>query len=166
MLISQHINFSRLNNKQHKAQASCLCLGKHVCSERRAPSQRCRSESAIMHRSMKWRKNPSILHLKRKHRSRAGAGWFISLRPTLAVSAQRKAERGETIAIGLLQPNSRCNHTCLHSHPGTQRYTVIYRELFSPIVVGDINKCMLTNNNPIWIPLQIGSLTLPCLWSD
>lgn len=32
MLISQHINFSRLNNKQHKAQAARLCLGRHVCS--------------------------------------------------------------------------------------------------------------------------------------
>lgn len=32
MLISQHINFSRLNNKQHKAQAARLCLGRHVGS--------------------------------------------------------------------------------------------------------------------------------------
>lgn len=38
MLISQHINFSRLNNKQHKAQAACLCLGRHVCSAGLLPS--------------------------------------------------------------------------------------------------------------------------------
>lgn len=38
MLISQHINFSRLNNKQHKAQAARLCLGRHVCSAGLLPS--------------------------------------------------------------------------------------------------------------------------------
>lgn len=40
MLISQHINFSRLNNKQHKAQAARLCLGRHVCSAGLLPSGR------------------------------------------------------------------------------------------------------------------------------
>lgn len=101
MLISQHINFSRLNNKQHKAQAARLCLGRHVCSAGLLPSGGEHHYAQV--NETKEKKNPSIPHLKKKTQ-KTGQGRVIYQSQTESGTQDCKKQRRKApSSVGLHQ---------------------------------------------------------------
>lgn len=97
MLISQHINFSRLNNKQPKAQAARLCLGRHVCSAGLLPSGGERHYAQVNDT-----KEKSIDSTFEKENTEAGLGQGdLSVPGGVWYSGLEKAEKKGSLLLGL-----------------------------------------------------------------
>lgn len=171
MLISQHINFSRLNNKQHKAQAARLCLGRHVCNAGLLPSSGARHYAQVNET-----KEKSIDSAFEKENTEDGSGQGdLSVPDGVWHSGLEKAEEESSILSGPSpeQNPSRLtevdrfrrflNNSAFSQH---QLYGVIWSILspsYSPPVLHRLSPTSLAQKHP---PIYQTNVLILYAWLD